>query len=471
MRERGRGPVKLDLRRPEAKATVMTILTLAWPTIIEQVMQTAVQYIDTAMVGALGTHATAAVGATGTVGWLVVSTIFAIGIGFLSMIAQACGAGDREGARQTAAQAVFVVLVVGLLGTLMPLCLSQKVPVWMQVDENIQQLAGQYFFILYLPMLPRAATGIFGTLLRAAGDTKTPMKVGVTVNIINIILNFLLIYPTRTVSLFGLNVTLLGAGWGVVGAASASAIAMTVGGIIITVALWRHPMISPKGVSLRPKKEILRPCLRIAFPNMMQRFGTALGFVAFSAMINSVGEVATATHTIANTVESAFYIPGYGMQTAAATLAGNAYGAKDNKRMKSLAEMFIPLEVGLMILSGGLLFLFAPALVGLFSNSPEVISLGATVLRMVAVSEPFYGFSIIIEGMMMGVGKTRAPFLYNIIGMWCVRIVGTFICTQMLGMGLISTWACMIAHNMLLFFLYLIVWFRGSWNPLHGQTA
>ena len=460
-----------DFRRAEAKATVMTILALAWPTIIEQAMQTAVQYIDTAMVGALGTHATAAVGATGTVGWLVVSTMFALGVGFLSYIARACGAGDRDAAKEASAQAVLVVLVVGVLSTLMPLLLSRKIPVWMQVDESIQQLAGTYFFILYLPMLPRAASGIFGTLLRAAGDTKTPMKVGLMVNVINIILNFLLIYPTRTVSLLGLNVTLLGAGWGVVGAATASAVAMTAGGIVITVALWRHPMISPKGMSLRPRRDILEPCLRVAFPNMLQRFGTALGFVAFSAMINSVGEVATAAHTIANTVESAFYIPGYGMQTAAATLAGNAYGAKDAKRMKSLSDMFIPLEVGLMILSGGALFLGAPVLMGLFSKSPEVIGLGTTVLRMVAVSEPFYGFSIIIEGMMMGVGKTRAPFLYNIIGMWCVRIVGTFICTQMLGMGLISTWACMIAHNMLMFLLYLIDWFRGSWNPLHGQQA
>jgi len=463
--------MRADFRRAEAKATVMTILALAWPTIIEQAMQTAVQYIDTAMVGALGTHATAAVGATGTVGWLVVSTMFALGVGFLSYIARACGAGDREAAKEASAQAVLVVLVVGVLSTLMPLLLSRKIPVWMQVDESIQQLAGTYFFILYLPMLPRAASGIFGTLLRAAGDTKTPMKVGLMVNVINIILNFLLIYPTRTVSLLGLNVTLLGAGWGVVGAATASAVAMTAGGIVITVALWRHPMISPKGMSLRPRRDILEPCLRVAFPNMLQRFGTALGFVAFSAMINSVGEVATAAHTIANTVESAFYIPGYGMQTAAATLAGNAYGAKDAKRMKSLSDMFIPLEVGLMILSGGALFLGAPVLMGLFSKSPEVIGLGTTVLRMVAVSEPFYGFSIIIEGMMMGVGKTRAPFLYNIIGMWCVRIVGTFVCTQMLGFGLISAWACMIAHNMLMFMLYLIDWFRGSWNPLHGQQA
>ena len=85
---------------------------------------------------------------------------------------------------------------------------------------------------------------------------------------------------------------------------------------------------------------------------------------------------------------------------------------------------------------------------------------------MVAVSEPFYGFSIIVEGMMQGVGRTREPFLFNIAGMWLVRIVGTFLCTRLLGLGLVSAWGCMIAHNLLLFCLYLICYVRGTWNPL-----
>ena len=448
------------------------IMALAWPTMLEQLMQTAVQYIDTAMVGSLGTQATAAVGATSTVSWLVGSTVSAFGVGFLSYIAKACGAQDREAARRSVSQAVLMVLVTGLAFTAITLGLSRQVPVWMQVEESIRDLAARYFFILYLPMLPRCASMIFGTVLRAAGDTKTPMKIGAIVNLINVVLNFLLIYPTRQMTLLGFTFTMPGAGWGVIGAAVASAVAFTWGGIHITVKLWKHPMVSPRGQSIKPDWTILRPCLKVALPNMFQRFGTSLGYVAFAAMINSLGEVATAAHTIANTVESAFYIPGYGMQTAAATLAGNAYGAGDNKRMKELARMFIPIEIGLMILSGGALFLMAPMLMGIFSTSPEVIGLGATVLRMVAVSEPFYGFSIIIEGMMKGVGKTRQPFIFNILGMWVVRIVGTFICTQVLGFGLVSAWACMIAHNLLLFVLFLITYLRGGWNPLQdGHTA
>lgn len=441
------------------------IFALAWPTMLEQLLQTAVQYIDTAMVGTLGTQATAAVGATGTVNWLVSSTISALGIGFLSFVSQACGAGEREKVVRASSQAVLTVLVCGLFFTAVTLGVSSYVPVWMQVAPAIQDLTARYFFILYTPMLFRSATIIFGTLLRAVGDSKTPMRVGLIVNGVNIVLNFLLIYPTRR----WMDITIFGAGLGVIGAALASAVSFAVGGILITIALWKHPIISPRGQSLYPDFKILGPCLKVALPNALQRFGTSLGYVAFASMINSIGDVATAAHTIANTVESAFYIPGYGMQTAAATLAGNALGAKDNRRAGRLAQMIIVVEVVLMVLSGGLLFVFAPQMMCLFSSDQEVIMLGTIVLRMVALSEPFYGVAIIIEGMMQGMGNTLMPFVFSIVGMWGIRIVGTFLCTQLMDMGLISAWACMIAHNMALFGAFLVCYISGKWNPMNRK--
>lgn len=444
---------------------VPSIFALAWPTMLEQLMQTAVQYIDTAMVGSLGTQATAAVGATSTVNWLIGSTISAVGVGFLSYVARAWGAGDRERARRASSQAVLAALVCGLFFTALTLGLSGRIPLWMRADPAIQELASRYFFILYTPMLFRTAMILFGTLLRAAGDSKTPMRVGLLVNAVNVVLNCLLIYPSRRV----LGITLPGAGLGVTGAAAASAVAFALGGICMTIALWRHESLSPKGQSLRPDWEILRPCVRVALPNALQRFATSLGYVAFAAMINSLGEVSAAAHTIANTVESAFYIPGYGMQTAAATLAGNALGARDNRRAGDLARMILLIEVSLMVLSGGALFLFAQDMMSLFSADPRVIALGAAVLRMVALSEPFYGVSIIIEGMMQGMGNTLRPFVFSVSGMWGIRILGTYLCTQILGMGLISAWACMIGHNLALFVMFLICYLNGSWNPMNRQ--
>lgn len=451
--------------RKNTLSMLAVIFTLAGPTIFEQFMQTAVQYIDTAMVGSLGTSATAAVGSTVTINWLVNSTISAIGVGFLAFIAKEHGAGDLLKVKRASAQSVLSVLVSGVFFTVLTLSLSGVVPVFMQVDEGIRELTARYFFIIYAPMLPRAATIIFGTVLRSVGDTKTPMYAGVVVNILNIILNFLLIYPTRNIG----GLTVWGAGLGVEGAAIASAAGFTVGGIIITAVFFMHPLLAPKNVSFMPDKEILAPCFKVAFPNMLQRFGTCLGYVAFSSMINSLGETATAAHTIANTVESAFYIPGYGMQTAAATLAGNALGARDNKKMKEFAQLTVISEVVLMVISGGLLFIFAPFMMGLFSKSDEVISVGVTVLRMVALSEPFFGVSIIIEGMMQGVGRTVKPFVYNIIGMWGVRILGTFIFITFLSGTLVSAWGCMIAHNILLFGFYIVHWISGKWNPLNQK--
>ncbi len=446
------------------------IFALAWPTMLEQLMQTAVQYIDTAMVGSLGTHATAAVGSTTTINWLVGSSISALGVGFLSFIARAYGANDQAQARRISGQVVLATLVSGIFFTIATLGLSGIIPIWMKVDENIRALASTYFFILYLPMLPRAASIIFGTALRAAGDTKTPMRVGIGVNIINIVLNFILIYPTREIAFANFSIPMFGAGLGVIGAAIASAAAFGFGGIYMTVVFWKHPLISPRGQKISPDFEILKPCLKVAFPNMLQRFGTSLGYVAFASMINSLGEVSTAAHTIANTVESAFYIPGYGMQTAAATLAGNSLGAGDQQKMKDFTHVITKLEVFMMIVSGGLLFAFAPAMMGIFTKDPEVIRLGATVLRMVAVSEPFYGVSIIIEGIMQGVGQTVTPFKFNIIGMWGVRIIGTFICINLLHFGLVSAWACMIAHNLLLFGMFLTYYKSGKWNPLYNKN-
>ena len=71
---------------------------------------------------------------------------------------------------------------------------------------------------------------------------------------------------------------------------------------------------------------------------------------------------------------------------------------------------------------------------------------------------------------MQGVGQTKTPFVYNIIGMWGVRIVGTFLCVVVGGMGLVAAWACMISHNILLFLLFLVNFIRGKWNPLRDAS-
>ena len=453
------------MRRTERVKYLKLIAALAWPTIIEQILTTAVSYVDTAMVGALGKRASATVGATMTVNWMLGGVVMAFGIGFLAYIARSIGAGKNEQAKRAAAQSVTVALLTGLVLTVLALTLARFVPVWMRADKDIRAGASEYFFIIYIPMIFRSASITFGTVIRAAGDTRKPMIVNTVTNLVNVVLNFLLIYPTRKIALLGLDVRMPGAGLGVRGAAIASAIAFTVGGAWMTIELFRNPRISPKGYSLKPDRQILIPCFKIALPACLQRLVTSLGYVTFSSMINSLGETATAAHSIANTAESAFYIPGWGMQTAASTLIGNAYGERDKVKLKGLSRILLTLEFVVMLISGTVLFTGAETLMRLFTKDAEVIRMGATVLRMVALSEPIYGLAIIMEGIFNGVGDTFHSFIFNAIGMWGIRILGTFLCVKVFNGNLTSAWACMIAHNVSLGIMLSVKYLYGHWQP------
>lgn len=448
------------------KNALKMIFALAWPTVLEQILITAVSYVDTAMVGRYSDNASAIVGCTMTVNWLIGGIVSAIAIGFLSIIARAVGAGEHEFVKKAAAQATGMALITGVALTIIVLPIARFVPVWMNADPSIREAAGTYFFIVYTPMIFRSAAIIYGTVLRAAGDTKTPMVVNAATNIINMVLNFFMIYGTRAITVFGRVITLPGMDLGTTGAAIASAIAFVIGGVWMTVAVYRSRILSPRGMSLKPDPAILRPCFRVALPALLQRIATSSGYVAFSGMINTLGEVATGAHTIANTAESAFYIPGYGMQAAASTLIGMSYGEKNPKKMKSICHMLLIVEILVMILSGACLFFGAEAIMRIFTKSEEIIGVGTTVLMMVALSEPAYGIAIIIEGIFHGVGDTMSTFVYGTAGMWGVRILGTYIFVILLGHGLVAAWACMIAHNLVLSVLLSIRYIRGKWNPL-----
>ena len=189
------------------------LLTLSWPVMLENAMQTLVQYVDTAMVGVLGAQASAAVGLTGSVTWLVNGVFFAAGIGALAVISRALGAKDGRTARETAGQSVLIALVAGAVMCAVTLLVSPALPGWLNAEEEIKADATAYFSIICMPMLFRAASIIFGSVLRAAGDTRTPMLANAAMNGFNVIMNFFLIYPTREMRILGLTFTMPARVW------------------------------------------------------------------------------------------------------------------------------------------------------------------------------------------------------------------------------------------------------------------
>ena len=454
------------------RALLALICALAWPTVVEQALSTVVQYADSAMVGRIGAHASACVGLTTTMTWLVNSPMFAMGVGVMACVARAVGAKDFDRARRTASQSVLLALILGSVLGGVTLAISPFLPSWLGAEESLRHDGGLYFAIICAPMLFRASLILFASAMRATGDTRTPMFINIGVNVVNVILNFLLIYAARSVSLFGLTVTVPGAGMGVIGAAVATAIAYVMGGTAMFIAFWRNKAVSPRGRRIRLDKEVMTPCVRIGMPVLLEHMGSCLGQVVFSALVTSLGTVALATHSLAITAEQAFYIPGYGMQAAASTLAGQALGEQDEKKLNRVSLLITLMAAGIMTLTGAVLFAIPATMMGLFTTDAAVIAGGVTILRIVAVSEPIYGASIIFTGTFNGVGDTRTPFIISLLCMWGVRIVSTALCVKVFGLGLTAVWLCMVADNVTRGVLLGIRYVSGRWKKgLFEQKA
>ncbi|OCN00037.1 MATE family efflux transporter [Clostridium sp. W14A] len=447
---------------------VSSIWTLAWPTVLEQALQTAETYVDTAMVGRLGAGASAAVGLTTTSTWLINSPMFALSIGVLSCIAKADGAGNPKKVRTAAAQSVWLTLLSGAVLGVAGMALSPVLPIWLGVQPEIYRDAYLYFFITSMPMLMRAAMILFGGVLRAVGNTRSPLIVNVIANLINIVLNALLIYrPTKLAG----GLVFPGLGLGVAGSAAATAIAQACGGILMFSAFCRDERLTPRGFGLRINRGVMKECVRVALPIAGGRVSACFGQVLFTGLVSRLGTLALATHTIALAAEEAFYVPGYGMQTAASTLAGNAAGEGSKRALRRSSLTITALAVGMM---GGMslfLFLFPSHVMRIFTRNADVVNQGAVLLRMIALSEPMFAVAIIMEGVFNGLGDTRAPLFFSIFCMWGVRIGGTVFCVRLLGLGLVAVWGCMIGDNVTRCVLLSVRFARGSWEKCFNRPC
>lgn len=452
----------------KSRGMVGEIVALSWPTVVEQALQTVVQFADSAMVGRIGAQASASVGMTTSVTWLVNAPLFAMGVGVLATIARASGAGDTDTAKRAASQSILLALILGIAVGVLTVGISPFLPGWLGADHALHADGSAYFAIICAPMLFRASIVIFGSVLRAVGDMKTPMAVNLAVNAINVVLNYFLIYETHTAHLGPLSLLMPGAGWGVRGAAAATAVSYVAGGVAMFLAMMHNRKVSPRGIPLRLDKRIMGDCVRIGAPVALSRVGACLGQVVFSSQVTRLGTTALAAHSLALTAEQAFYIPGYGMQAAAATLCGNALGAGDGKRLASVARTSICMAAGVMAATGALLFLFPGFMMSIFTPDEEVIALGQNVLRIVAVSEPVFGASIILEGVFDGIGDTRTPLVISIATMWGVRILATYVCVNWLHLGLTAVWCCMVADNVARGALLFARYVRGRWKHSVG---
>lgn len=423
------------------KKVLRVLASLSLPTVAEEVLATLLQYVDTAMVGQLGERATAAVSVTTTINWLIGSLSGALGVAVLALISRAYGAGEEARMRAISSQVVLVTLACGTLLTVLALTLSPYIPVWMGAERSVQGEAGAYFFIISVPLLFRTGSTLFASAIRATQNTMLPMLISLSCNILNAGLNYVLIY---------------GMGLGVRGAAIASAVSYTLSGTLMYLAYRRNVHLRWRMRELRVDAGILREGAALSLPVLGTSLVSCLGYVFFAGLVSGMGTTVFAAHSIAVTAETIFYIPGYGLRTATSALVGASLGEKNREKFERVAVLSVALTVGMMVLSGLLLYGIAEPLMSIFSSSGRVVALGAQMLRLVAFSEPFFGLMIVLEGIFYGLGRTRYAFFVESASMWGIRIFFTFLCVRVWGLDLEAVWYCMIADNIAKALLFVL---------------
>lgn len=408
-----------------------SLITLAIPIILEEILTTLLQYVDTAMVGRLGAEATSSVSLTTSVNWLIGSCFGAVGIAVVAIMSSALGAGDTSKIRRYSSQIVKYILVTGLLIEVLAVALSPVIPIWMQADESIQKQAGLYFCIISLAIVFRAANVICASAMRALKDTRTPMVVNLVANALNVILNYLLIYT---------------AGLGVTGAAIATSISSTVAGVSMFILMKRKELLRKpeyKGLD----KNLLKETARISLPALATSFTSCMGHIVFAALVSSMGTTVFAAHAIALSAETIFYLPGYGLRGATSTLIGISVGEDDREKFRIVERQSIILTIAMMTFTGLMLFLFAGPIIKIFTPDAEVIRQGTRILKLIAFCEPFFGLMIVCEGIYYGLGQTKITFIVETIGSWGIRILATIICVHVIHTSLFEVWICMFVDD------------------------
>ena len=448
----------------------LTVL-LSVPAILAQVSSILMFYIDDAMVGSLGARASASIGIVATSMWLFWSIISCVATGFSVQVAHLIGANDLTGARSVFRQSLLAAMVVAGLTMLIGGLISQPLPYWLGGGDDIAHDASIYFLIFVLGAPVAMLNMLAASMLRCSGNMKVPSMASIMMCVLDVGFNFIAIFPTRTLTVFGLSFTMPGLGLGVMGAAIGTLLAEAVMAAYLT---W-YAVCKSKELRLlhevgryMPERKVLRKATDIAGPIFLQRVLMNAAQITITIIVAPLGAVAIAANALGITAESLCYMPGYGIGEAATTLVGQSVGARRWRLTDRFAWMTTLLGIGVMSLMGVIMYVAAPLMMATLSPDHAVRALGTECLRIEAWAEPMFAASIVAMSVFVGAGDTRKPSFMNLISMWVVRV--TLAALLAPRYGLQGVWFAMAVELTFrgLIFLARMKW--GNWMKTKELT-
>lgn len=451
------------------KEQLSRVIQLSIPAVLAEISSIAMQYIDAAMVGSMGANASAAIGLVSSTTWLFGGLCIAAATGFSVQVAQLVGAGRDGDARRVLRQAVLCTLAFGLLLSSIGIGISRSLPVWLGGETDVCADASRYFLVYACALPASQIRQMAGSMLQCSGNMRIPSKLNIMMCILDVVLNSLLIFPSRQAAILHMQIWLPGAGLGVMGAALGTALSEVVtAAFMLYAACFRsgHLRLERHG-NWRLDGNCLKLAVRLAMPMAFEHIILCGAQIAGTRIVAPLGTVSVAANSLAVTAESLCYMPGYGISAAATTLVGQSIGAGKPGLAKHYAGLSVALGASVMACTGCLMFFGAPYMFTILTPDIQIRTLGAKVLRIEAFAEPLFAVSIVAAGALRGAGDTLVPSIMNLASMWGVRIMASFLLAPRFGLA--GVWTAMCVELCVRGVLFLVRLIRGKW--LEGKMV
>lgn len=406
-----------------------TIVLLAAPIILENLMQVTMGLADNYFVSRLGTAAIAGVGVTNLIMNIYLSLFFAVGVGTTALVSRHLGAGEQDKASEAAQQSMLLSIIIGLLVGAGSLIFCNPMLMLMGLDVSLIRTATPYFMTVLVPTVFLSMSIMISSALRGAKDTATTMKIALISNLINIILDPILIFGFMGIP-----------GMGIVGAGIATSVSRLAG----LALLMKKAGMADSRVRLNYRKTFkfdrrkMGSILRIGVPVATERLFMRFGQLVYYGFIIALGTEVYAAYVVSGTLDSFAYIPGIGIGGAAAALVGTSLGGgkKEEAYRYGMGSLFIGAVFMVVIGVGN--FIFAPVVAEVFTRDPIVNENIVLIMRVMAFSQPLVAITLIITPALQGAGDTKVPMVYTLVGIWIFRVLGCYVLVHRMGYGIVA---------------------------------
>lgn len=458
------GPPRTQPGPPAHESPLKVVWALAWPAVVLNSLQVVNTLLDTGFVGQLDQASTVAYGGAMPIGFFFFSIGFALATAATAMVSRAFGAGDQDGYQTACRKVLGVTSVLGMIAAgAMALA---AVPAARLMLPDATGDAGRHmvsYLVAYAIGLP--ANYVILTLagsLRGIGDTRSPMVISGMQIVLHIALNYLLIFPSRTVG----GVAIPGFDLGLTGAGASLTISAWFSAIVYLLFVTRTPLGRQWNISW-PEPTWVRRVMTISIPAAMMSLLRVASLTAFMLVLRYVPDSEAAISAVrpAFSIESMMFMPAFGLSAAAAALVGQSLGMRRPDRAERLGWVAAHSSAVVTLLLCVPIFFFArPIMEIMLPRKPEAAHEAALLLQWLCVTEVGFSYAMVLIGAMQGAGDTVRPLWITVFSLWVLRVPLAWVLAIPLGFGAQGAWAAMSFSQFIQGILAVWIFRQGRWK-------